>query len=107
MPSHPDDSGHPHDRPVAVHIGRHELLIRRRYEAASIANDILIALWFIAGSILFFSPAHTAAGTWCFLAGSVELLVRPLIRASRQIHIQQIRARGSAPSAPGESSGDF
>lgn len=73
-----------------MRIGHEELVIRRRYEAASIVNDILIALWFIAGSIMFFSEALTTAGTWCFLAGSIELLIRPIIRLSRQLHLRRL-----------------
>ncbi|WP_239648723.1 YrhK family protein [Nocardiopsis chromatogenes] len=84
--------------------GGEELIIRRRYEAASIANDVLIALWFTAGSIMFFSEAWTALGTWCFLAGSIELLLRPVIRLARMTRLR--RLRGPA-SPPGDTSQDF
>lgn len=94
-------------RPLTVRIGHDELVIRRRYEVASIANDILIALWFIAGSIMFFSPTWTTLGTWCFLLGSVELLVRPVIRLGRLAHIQRVRGKGAGPGAPTETSQDF
>jgi hypothetical protein len=77
---------------LTIRIGHDELVIRQRYEAASIVNDMLIALWFIVGSIMFFSEEWTTAGTWCFLAGSVELLIRPMIRLSRQIHLGRIGA---------------
>ncbi len=87
---------------LTFRVGREELIIRRRYEAASILNDVLIALWFIAGSIMFFSPAWETAGTWCFLAGSVELLIRPLIRLRRQIHLKRLSGRPSH-----EASQDF
>ena len=50
----------------------------------------MIAAWFIIGSILFFSESTTTAGTWMFLAGSVELLIRPVIRLSRNIHIKTV-----------------
>lgn len=74
---------------LTLRIGSEELVIRRRYEAASIVNDILIGLWFVAGSILFFFEATTTAGTWCFLAGSVELLIRPVIRLFRRVHLHR------------------
>jgi hypothetical protein len=70
------------------------LVIRRRYEVASIINDILIGLWFAVGSILFLSPATARAGTWLFLLGSVELLIRPVIRLSRNVHLQRINPAG-------------
>lgn len=76
--------------PITLTIGHDELIIRRRYEVLSILNDILVALWFIVGSVLFFSDATTIAGTWCFLVGSVELLVRPMIRLSRRVHLQRV-----------------
>ncbi len=90
-------------RPLTIHIGHAELITRRRYEVLSIINDIFVALWFIVGSILFFSDATTIAGTWCFLAGSVELLIRPIIRLSRRIHLVRI----AGPAGSYESSQDF
>jgi hypothetical protein len=89
--------------PLTIQIGHDELIIRKRYEVLSIVNDILVALWFIVGSILFFSDATTIAGTWCFLAGSVELLIRPLIRLSRRVHLTRL----AGPSAAVETSQDF
>lgn len=94
-------------RPLTIRIGHDELVIRQRYEVGSIVNDILIALWFIAGSIMFFFSGWMTAGTWCFLAGSVELLIRPLIRLSRQVHVSRVRARGRASGLPSESTMDF
>ena len=98
---------HDPQRPLTLHIGRDELVLRQRYEVVSIANDILIAIWFIVGSILFFSPDLTTAGTWCFLAGSVELLIRPLIRLTRQVHVRRAQAKGSGSGLAPGSSQDF
>lgn len=86
-------SSRDNDRPIVLRIGHDELVVRQRYEVVSIANDVMIALWFIAGSILFFSPAYTTLGTWFFLAGSIELLIRPLIRLSRQIHLGRVSGK--------------
>ena len=96
----------PAPHPLVLSIGHDELVIRRRYEVASIVNDILVALWFIVGSILFFSDATTIAGTWCFLAGSIELLIRPVIRLAR--HLSLRRVTSSSPNTwPVEASHDF
>ncbi|MFE9338882.1 YrhK family protein [Streptomyces sp. NPDC007063] len=92
-------------RPLTVQIGHEELVIRRRYATASIVNDILIALWFIVGSVMFFSEAWTEPGTWCFLLGSVELLVRPVIRLGRHIHLR--RVGGSPETAHMAPSQDY
>jgi hypothetical protein len=90
---------------LTLRIGRDELVIRRRYESASIANDVLIGVLFLVGSILFFSEATVVAGTWLFVAGSVLMLIRPTIRLSRRLHLTRLRAgdRGGAH----ESSMDF
>ncbi|MBR7671780.1 YrhK family protein [Streptomyces daliensis] len=90
---------------LTVHVGHEELVIRQRYETVSIVNDILIAAWFIVGSVMFFSPDWTRTGTWCFLFGSVELLVRPVIRLSRQLHLRRFGSlrEGATP----ESSQDY
>ena len=72
-----------------LRVGNEELVLHNRYEILSILNDVLIAIWFIIGSILFFSESTTTLGTWMFLAGSVELLIRPLIRLTRNIHVKK------------------
>lgn len=100
-------SEHGSQRPLVLRVGRDELVIRRRYEVASIVNDILIAVWFIIGSLMFFSPDLMTAGTWCFLAGSVELLVRPLIRLARQLHVQRVQARDPGSGLDPGTSLDF
>lgn len=78
------------DKDLTFHIGHEELIIRQRYEVTSIVNDILIAVWFIIGSVLFFNEDTTMLGTWFFLAGSVQLLIRPIIRLTRRIHITRL-----------------
>ncbi|WP_019544155.1 YrhK family protein [Streptomyces sulphureus] len=99
------DGRAPHKQALVFSLGHAELIVRRRYEAASICNDVLIAVWFILGSIMFFSEAWTTTGTFCFLAGSVELLIRPLIRLSRQFHLKRFRPRGS--TVPRETAEDY
>ncbi len=79
---------------LKLDIGHEELVIRQRYEALSIGNDVLIALWFLVGSILFFWQATTEAATWCFLLGSIEFLIRPAIRLTRLVHIRRIGGSG-------------
>lgn len=78
---------------VVFHIGHDELVVRQRYEALSIVNDLLIGLWFVVGSILFFSDSTVFWGTCLFLAGSVQMVIRPAIRISRRVHLQRIHPR--------------
>lgn len=75
---------------IDIDFGHHEIVIKKRYEFYYTLNDILIAVWFIIGSVLFFWEATTLAGTWLFLIGSIELLIRPLIRIGRNTHLQRI-----------------
>ena len=91
--------------PLTLTIGHDELVIRKRYEVLSILNDVLVALWFVVGSVLFFSDGTETAGTWCFLLGSIELLLRPIIRLSRHMHLR--RLSGSSSTWPVEASQDF
>ncbi|KQO39169.1 MULTISPECIES: YrhK family protein [unclassified Aeromicrobium] len=77
------------DDDLTLTVGRETLVIRQRYETLSIVNDVLVALWFLVGSILFLWESTTTIGTWFFVAGSVELLARPLIRLARRVHLQR------------------
>lgn len=80
---------------LTIRIGPQELVIRHRYEAASIVNDVLIGLWFLIGSVFFFFDSLTRAGTVLFVIGSVEMLIRPVVRLARHLHLQRLH-RGSA-----------
>ncbi len=51
---------------------------------------------------MFFSPEWTRTGTWCFVFGSVELLIRPVIRLTRQLHIQRMRGGTRGMTASGQ-----
>ncbi|MBH0023801.1 YrhK family protein [Salinibacterium sp. SWN248] len=98
--SNGDSTSHP----LVVRIGREELVIRQRYEVISIVNDILIGLLFLVGSIFFFTPELTHAGTWLFVLGSVEMLIRPIIRFSRRVHLGRYSSQSATDPA---SSRDF
>lgn len=91
------------DHDLVLRLGREELSIRRRYETLSILNDLVSGLLFLVGSVLFFTPSTTYAGTWLFVIGSLCLLFRPSIRLTRRVHLTR---RGSRAQAH-ESSMDF
>ncbi|MCL8023885.1 YrhK family protein [Nocardioides bruguierae] len=84
-----------------------ELVLRHRYETLSTINDLLIAVWFIIGSVLFLREATTLAGTWLFIVGSVQLAVRPALRLSRRVHLTRHRARHGGAAADHASADDF
>lgn len=86
--NHPEQKYNP---AIDVDIGHHEFVIGKRYGFLYTLNDILIAVWFIIGSIFFFwDGALETTGTWMFLIGSIELLIRPIIRISRNSHLKRI-----------------
>lgn len=89
---------------VTLHLGHDELVIRQRYEFLSIANDVLIGVWFVIGSVLFFYESLAYYGTWLFLIGSIEMLIRPGIRLVRRIHLQRV---GGGSGTGVETSHDF
>ncbi len=80
-----------------------DVVLRDRYEVASITNDLLIAIWFLVGSILFFQESTAYAGTWLFVVGSAQLAIRPAIRLSRRVHLRR-RSQGERSH---ESDDDF
>ncbi|MEU2205454.1 YrhK family protein [Microbacterium oleivorans] len=90
------------DRTIRLPLGPDEVVIRRKYEVASILNDILVAGWFVIGSILFFSENTTTAGTWFFLLGSIQLMIRPVIRLTRHVHLRRFHR-----SRPHDATGDY
>lgn len=82
-----------------IPLGPDVLVIRDRYETLSIANDVLIGVWFVVGSMLFFSESTTTVATSLFVVGSVQMLLRPVIRLSRRLHL---RRRGYSDSESGQ-----
>jgi hypothetical protein len=88
--------------PLALPLGRDELVIRQRYEVISIVNDILIGLLFLVGSVFFLTPELTHAGTWLFVLGSIDMLIRPVIRLSRRMHLGRYFPKLAAEPASGQ-----
>ena len=87
---------------IDVVSGHHELIIRNRYKFYYNVNDVLIAVWFIIGSTLFFWKETETIAIWFFLFGSIELLIRPLMRIFREIHLKKIQ---SGNTGTGDNSG--
>lgn len=81
---------HATDNPLTLRLGHEELVIRKRYEVLSIANDFLIAVWFLVGSVLFLYPSLAKPAVWMFIIGSFQFLIRPTIRLLSHIHLQRI-----------------
>ncbi|GAB2941143.1 YrhK family protein [Hafnia psychrotolerans] len=79
-------------------VGEH-IVIQHRYEALGALNDVLIALWFLIGSIFFLYDLLMIDGTWLFIAGSAQLMMKPAIKLAGLIHIRSIyRKMQNAPA---------
>ncbi|WP_419766946.1 YrhK family protein [Arcobacter sp.] len=71
-------------------IGSRHFVIQRRYEALGVINDLLIAIWFLIGSIFFLNDSLMQSGTWLFIVGSAQFLIKPLIKLLSLIHVSRI-----------------
>lgn len=63
---------------------------RRVYAAFEIAYtivDVLAAVLFIIGSVMFFYDSLMTAGTWMFLIGSVCFAMKPVLRLIREMRL--------------------
>jgi YrhK-like protein len=82
-------SGSTPSHPLTLKLGAEQLVVRRRYEVASMLNDVLIGLWFVVGSCFFLYSSLQETGTWLFLIGSIQLLIRPMIRIAKDVHLRR------------------
>lgn len=78
------------NRNLELDLGREHIIIQRRYEAVSALNDLLIAIWFLIGSVMFLSNSLEERGTWLFIVGSFQLLLKPLIKLASLMHVRQV-----------------
>lgn len=90
----------PQTHPLTFNLGPEQLVVNRRYEVASMLNDILTGLWFVVGSVFFFFEALQTPAIWLFLIGSVELLIRPMLRIARDVHLRR-KPYSTQPPASG------
>lgn len=86
------------DPPVRIDIGNEEVVISDKYETLSIANDVLIGIFFFVGSILFYFKPLEVWTITLFVLGSIDFLLRPIIRLARRLHLQRIGKRDDAGS---------
>ncbi|GGH86805.1 hypothetical protein JOD43_003640 [Pullulanibacillus pueri] len=84
---------HSADRTLSFEWEHHKIIIHHRYQWLHIINDIVIGLWFLVGSFLFFFEAYQKAGTYLFVIGSAQMLIRPLIRIAHKLHVGEIETQ--------------
>ena len=71
-------------------IGQEHIVIQRRYEALGAFNDLLIAVWFLIGSVFFLNDALVESGTWLFIVGSAQLIIKPVIKLLSLVHVSKV-----------------
>ena len=70
-------------------FGQKHIIIERRYEMLGAINDLLIAMWFLIGSFFFLSNSLVESGTWLFIVGSVQLLIKPILKLISLVHTRR------------------
>ncbi len=71
-------------------LDQDHIIVQRRYEALGAANDFLIAVWFLIGSFFFLKQALMIDGTWLFILGSSQLLIKPIIKLISLVHVKNV-----------------
>ena len=80
-----------HETPqFEMNLGQEHIVIQRRYEALGALNDLLIAIWFLIGSFFFLSNSLVERGTWLFIVGSAQLLIKPALKLASLIHVSRV-----------------
>lgn len=75
---------------LELDLDQEHIIIQRRYEALGAFNDFLIALWFLIGSVFFLKDALVIDGTWLFILGSSQLMIKPIIKLTSLIHVKRV-----------------
>lgn len=72
---------------IHIRLGSRVLVLNHRYEALSILNDVFIGVFFTVGSVLFFFTELENWAITLFLLGSIDFLLRPVIRLARRMNV--------------------
>ncbi|MFD1677733.1 YrhK family protein [Alicyclobacillus fodiniaquatilis] len=74
---------------IDVNFEQRKVVIHERYEKLRILSDLLLGIWFLSGSIMFFYKHWTYWGTWLFVIGSVQMLIGPSIKIIHKLHMKK------------------
>jgi len=50
----------------------------------------MIAIWVLIGSFFFLSNSLVERGTWLFIVGSAQLLIKPVLKLASLIHVSYV-----------------
>ena len=71
-------------------LGQKHIIIQRRYEMLGAINDLLIAVWFLIGSFFFLTASLVESGTWLFVVGGAQLLIKPTLKLISLVHVSRV-----------------
>lgn len=80
----------PEGNQFVLDLGQKHITIQRRYEALGAINDFLIAVWFLIGSFFFLTNSLVESGTWLFVVGSAQLLIKPALKLISLVHVSRV-----------------
>lgn len=80
-------------------LAHRHVVIQRRYEALGALNDLMIAIWFLVGSVFFLNESLVESGTWLFIVGCIQLLIKPALKLSSLIHVGRVYRKKLEASA--------
>lgn len=73
-----------------LYFGDDHIRVQQQYDALGALNDLLIAIWFLIGSVFFLSSSLMEDGTWLFILGSAQLLIKPALKLASLIHVSRV-----------------
>ena len=85
------------NNPMELDLGQKHIITQRRYEALGAINDFLIAVWFLIGSFFFLNDSLIQSGTWLFIAGSAQLLIKPVLKLISLVHVSRVFYSNKTP----------
>lgn len=71
-------------------LAHRHVVIQRRYEALGAINDLMIAIWFLVGSSFFLDKTLVESGTWLFIVGCIQLLIKPVLKLISLVHVGRV-----------------
>jgi len=92
-PTVEDNAEHIREIEATIHAAAERL--NGRYETLSVINDFFVGVWFLIGSVFFLYESTVILGTWLFILGSAQLLIRPTIRLARTMHMNRLHRRAN------------
>lgn len=75
---------------IDIDFEHKKVAIHERYEWLHIINDLMLGIWFVTGSIMFFYGSLTYWGTWLFVAGSAQMLIGPVLKIAHKLHLRRL-----------------